>query len=73
MRTKALIDEFQEAKDEIFGVTDESLTLRLKEAHQAFQIFSNKINSKYLSKNDDFNEKSNLLKKFIDDKIWKKT
>ena len=73
MRTKALIDEFQEAKDEIFGVTDESLTLRLKEAHQAFQIFSNKINSKYLNKNDDFNEKSNLLKKFIDDKIWKKT
>ena len=72
-RSKAILDEFRDANEEIFGKPDESLTLRLKEAHETFQLFLNKINSKHLNQNEHFKENSDLLKKFIDDKIWKKT
>ena len=72
-RNKSLLDEFRDANEEIFGEPDESLTLRLKDAHETFQLFLNEMHSKQRNQNDRFKENSDLLKKFIDDKIWKKT
>ena len=71
-RNKLLFDEFNEATIEINGVPDESLTVRLKEAHEAFQKFSEALNEKELGLDEGFIKNSELLKKFIDDKIWKK-
>jgi seryl-tRNA synthetase len=71
-RNKLLFDEFNEATEEINGVPDESLTVRLKEAHETFQKFSEALNEKDIDSDEGFIKNSELLKKFIDDKIWKK-
>ncbi len=71
--SKSLLDEFKEATEEIDGIADESLTKRLKEAHQAFRNLSKTLNYSDINSDEGFKKNSELLKKFIDDKIWKKT